>query len=595
MTPSIQLSHFHGDQSWSDGLPRARPEERGVDPAAVAAFLEDAQQSRIELNSFMLWRTGAVIAEGWWWPYRADRHHMMHSATKSFLSAGVGLAIAEGRFALEDRVVSFFPDKVKADPGSNLAHMTVEDLLTQTSGHAHGASGGKWRSITTSWIDEFLKIPVSFKPGTKFTYSSATSFMLSAILSRTTGMTAHAFLTPRLLDPLGIVDLRWDVGPENINPGGNGISCRTADLLKLAILHVQGGKWQDQQLLPQSWVAAATRPQRANRHGYHWWMGPDRSFYAYGVFGQFAWAYPDQGGVLAVTAAVPGNEEALRALAVRHLPALFTSDGDRTAPASALLQRCATLRLLPFAEETNSPLADTISGITFACAPNEDGVAYFRVIFQEAHVRFHMGDARGEHVIDAGLTDWIESDTTMTGARLHHGYEPDILRVVAAGRWTAQDVFEMTWQFIETSFRDTVVLRFEGETAKLDRSVNVNTFPTTRPTIHATRLNKDVPVIHSTLMGALALAAQSLPAPKIAPQSYSTTTTMIGELLDTPATRAVLEADAPSVVRNPRIDEARQFTLSDIVQYAPQLTRDVLAKLDVDLAKVERPSMLDRP
>ncbi len=71
--------------------------------------------------------------------------------------------------------------------------------------------------------------------------------------------------------------------------------------------------------------------------------------------------------------------------------------------------------------------------------------------------------------ITVGLTDWIESDTTMTGGKLHHQYEPDSLRVVAGGRWLDERTFEMTWQFVETAFRDKVVCRFDGDSVTIDR------------------------------------------------------------------------------------------------------------------------------
>jgi hypothetical protein len=172
-----------------DGLNRAPSESVGVNPEDIMNFLDDAENSRIELNSFMLYRSGSVIAEGFWWPYRSDLPHMLHSATKSFVSVAVGLAIQEGYFSLDSIVTSFFPDHVPKNASPHLLSMTVEDLLTQTSGQAQGSSGGEWRWIKTSWIDEFFKIPVPDKPGTSFRYTSATSFMLSAIISRTTGQT----------------------------------------------------------------------------------------------------------------------------------------------------------------------------------------------------------------------------------------------------------------------------------------------------------------------------------------------------------------------------------------------------------------------
>src|SRR3546814_2122695 len=78
--------------------------------------------------------------------------------------------------------------------------------------------------------------------------------MLSAIVTRITGETIAAYLTPRLFEPLGMAEVRWDIGPDGVNPGGNGISMRTADALKLGILHAQKGVWQDRQILPRAWV-----------------------------------------------------------------------------------------------------------------------------------------------------------------------------------------------------------------------------------------------------------------------------------------------------------------------------------------------------
>lgn len=470
-----------------DGLSRAAPEDHGVSSGAIQAFLDDAARLGVELNSFMVWAGGDVIAEGWWRPYRADRRHMLHSATKSFVSAGIGLAVGEGLFALDDRVVDFFPDKLPAEVGENLAAMTVEDLLTQTSGHAQGASGSVWRGIRTSWITEFFKIPVVYRPGTHFRYTSATSFMLSAILSRTTGQSAHDYLQPRLFEPLGITDLTWDMGPEGINPGGNGISARTSDLLKLAVLHLRGGVWNGARLLSEDWVRRATSAQRGNAYGYHWWAGPGGAFYAYGIFGQFAVVLPEHDAVLVLTGAVPNGEETLRSLVWRHFPAMLESRAQPDRKAGTDHASWGALALLPPLAPTHSPLASEISGKTFEAAPNDSGVESFRLSFDGDRGFFELRDGQGAHRIAFGLDDWVEGDTTMPGAGLHHGYEPATLRVVAGGRWVDEASFEMTWQFVETAFRDRVVIRFKGDRARLDRSVNVNSGRLLTPTILAVR------------------------------------------------------------------------------------------------------------
>ena len=202
-----------------DGLPRARPEARGVDPQAILAFLDEVRGAGLELHSFMLSRGGDVISEGWWAPYRADRPHMMHSLTKSVAVSGVAIAMQEGLFGIDDKVISFFPDELPPTVSENLAAMTVRDLLTMRAGHAEEISGSVWRQIKTSWVAEFFKVPVVHKPGTRFVYSSAASFMLSAIVTKVTGQTLRDYMEPRFFKPLGITRLSWDVGPGGINPG----------------------------------------------------------------------------------------------------------------------------------------------------------------------------------------------------------------------------------------------------------------------------------------------------------------------------------------------------------------------------------------
>src|SRR3546814_5824383 len=110
--------------------------------------------------------------------------------------------------------------------------MTVDELLTMRSGHASEVSGSIWLGIATSWVREFFRLPVVYEPGIRHVYSSAPSYMLSAIVTWITGETIAAYLTPRLFEPLGMGEVQWDIGPDGVNPGGNGISIRTADALK---------------------------------------------------------------------------------------------------------------------------------------------------------------------------------------------------------------------------------------------------------------------------------------------------------------------------------------------------------------------------
>lgn len=475
--------------AYRDGLPRSTPEKQGVRSEAILAFLDEVARAGLELHSFMLMRHGHVIAEAWWWPYSAGRVHMTHSLTKSVTAAAVGLAIDEGHFGLDDKVADFFPEYVPEDANDYLRAMTVRDLLTMRTGHDRETSGSVWRPIKTSWVAEFFKIPVVHPPGTHFQYTSAASYMLSAIITETTNQSMAEYLRPRLFAPLGIDRWEWDTSPGGISPGGNGLSWNTSASLKFAALHAQLGMWQGRRVLSKSWVRAATSKQTEGdedgAYGYQWWMGPGSSYYALGLFTQMAIVFPEHDATLALFAAIDGSKK-LKPILWKHFPAAFGSGALRPSPAAHELRlRNDRFRVLPPLRPSSSPLSKEISGKKLIVQPNDQAVQWISFEFTDETCTYTMSEDGGEHRITAGFREYLEQDTSMTGHRLHHEYRPPSQRVVAGARWTAPDRLEMTWQFVETAFRDTVVCTFEGSEVRIDRSVNLNSAETKLPTLVA--------------------------------------------------------------------------------------------------------------
>ncbi len=466
---------------YNDGFTRGRPEAAGISPQSITAWLDEMRAHNFEMHSFMLWRNGNVVAEGWWAPYRADRIHMTHSLTKSVSACAVGFALAEKRFGLKDKVVSFFPDEAPKNPDPRLAAMTVEDLLTMRTGHAKETSGAEWRPIKTSWVAEFFKIPVVKQPGTEWLYTSAATYMLSAIVTKTTGQKMEEYLRPRFFEPLDIRGYEWDPDPQGITPGANGLSWRTADSLKLGVLHANRGLWNGKQVLPAGWVEQVQAPHVKDKYGYQWWLGP-QNYSARGVFGQFAFVFPEHNAVLAITSAV---RRGYTAIAFKHFPAAFkpVSIPNEDAHYEALATRCRNLQLLPPPGPATSPTAARVSGRRYAMEKNDDGIKSVQFDFAADRCRFTLVDDRGTHVVETGLGRRIEGTTTMTGNKLHHEYQPDVMKVVAGGEWGDANSFLMTWVFVESAFKDTVLCRFEGDTVTFERSVNVNSGPTTRPEV----------------------------------------------------------------------------------------------------------------
>ena len=475
----------NASMSSDDGLLRKSPSDTGVDARAILDFVDHIFARDLQLHSFMLYRNGYVVAEGWSWPYQKNRPHMMHSLTKSVTACAVGIAINEGYFSLEDKVVSFFRDELPAGSNENLEAMTVRDLLTMRSGHAESVSGSVFRQVNTSWVAEFFKIPVVYKPGTHFLYSSALSFMLSAIVTATTGQSVRQYLEHRVFQPLGIKELSWTASPNGISSGGNGLSWKTADSLKLGILHLNRGVWNGKQLVPSHWVNEATRLQVPGEgYGYHWWRDDSvNAYYAEGAFGQFSIVFPDHDAVLALTAGV--QDEPLLDIVWQYFPAAFaeSSPGSGSTFNSELRSRTENMRLLPEVYRTYSSIAEGISGKVYRIEDNEDDVTAVKLTFAEDVLDFQLSDHRGSHRILAGLNRWIESGTSMTGNKLHHQYQSDHMKVVASARWWDEQTLEMTWQFVETAWMDTVVCRFFGDRISIDRRVNANYASLFRPTL----------------------------------------------------------------------------------------------------------------
>ncbi len=308
-------------------LPRSTPEAQGVSPARIREFIEAADQQVDSMHSFMLVRHGHVVAEAWWEPESAEKPHILWSLSKSFTSTAVGLALAEGKLSIDDQVLKFFPDDAPAEPSVNLKAMRVRDLLTMTTGHQDQLN---WRD-KDDWAKAFLAHPVPHKPGSHFLYNTPATFMLSAIVQKVTGETVLEYLKPRLFDPLGIADPRWDTSPQGITIGGYGLFLRTEDIAKFGQLYLQRGKWHGKQLLPESWVDQATSKQVSNGsdpqrdwdqgYGFQFWRCRHGAYRGDGKDGQFCIVLPNQDAVVAITADSRDMQAQLNLVWEKLLPA----------------------------------------------------------------------------------------------------------------------------------------------------------------------------------------------------------------------------------------------------------------------------------
>ncbi|MGC2657947.1 MAG: serine hydrolase, partial [Bryobacteraceae bacterium] len=218
-------------------------------------------------------------------------------------------------------------------------------LLTMSCGHdtePKAVGGGPS-------VKQFLAHPVPFKPGTHFQYNTMGAYVLSAIVTKVTGKTSLEYLEPRLFEPLGIENPRWDRSPEGNSLGGYGLWLRTEDMAKFGQLYLQKGKWKGKQLIPQDWVEESTTKQISNEQESHAKIGPDwqqgygfqfwrcrhNAYRADGAAGQFIVVMPDQDAVVAITADTGNMQGELDAIWANLLPAF----GPNALPADPATQQ----------------------------------------------------------------------------------------------------------------------------------------------------------------------------------------------------------------------------------------------------------------
>lgn len=481
--PAVPLSTAH------DGLLRAAASETGIDPDRVIAFLDDVEDAGLDLHGMLLHRHGNVVAEGWKWPYTPDRPRILHSVAKSFTACAIGLARDEGLLQLSDTVISFFPEHLPTHIDPRLPKMTVEHLLTMRTGHQSNTSGSIWRSIDSSWISEFFKIPLIHEPGGQYVYTSAASYMLSAIVTKVTGQTMHDYLRPRLFEPLGITDEHWAIGPDGINPGGNGLTATPASMLKLGILHAQDGLWEGQRILSSEWVQAATRPQGDpdSKYGYHWAIKPHGAYCAVGVFVQMAIVFPAFGATLALVGAMKNSAQIIPHIE-RHFPQVFL---DSTKPADdadqRLLQRLDAMRQVPALKSADASPFTAPTTIDVDVHDNELGVTRLSFAFEADTLTIELSDGAGTHRIVTGLNRWHQGTTDMPGSELHHGYTFKDEAVMAGARWLDRTTLEMQWIYVASAFRDTVRCTFTEDGVTWERTVNVNSGALDHPPLRGRR------------------------------------------------------------------------------------------------------------
>jgi len=457
----------------SDPLPRSTPAAQGVAAEGISALIDALAARDLQVHSCMILRHGFVIAEGWWQPYAADVPHMLFSLSKSFTSTAVGLAVHEGRLSVDDIVTSFFPDDLPESIGPNLAAMRVRHLLTMGTGHHTDTTGRARDAGNGDWARGFLALEVEHAPGSPFVYNSGATYMLSAIVQRVTGLTLLDYLTPRLFQPLGIEGATWESSPQGINAGGWGLSLKTEDIARFGQLYLQKGRWHGQQVVPETWVEAATSRQIENGsggasdwaqgYGYQFWRCRHRAYRGDGAYGQYCIVMPEHDAVIAMTGGTGNLQGVLDCVWDHVLPAMGGGDAAQDA---ALRERLGRLTLAPgrrgVAPQAGAPAAHR----PYRLEPNPASLESITLDFTGSVCRATLVEAGVTRDIECGFDAWRMGEAVRAA-----GQGPDPCAGLAS--WEEDGSLMLDWHFVRTPFGRTLRMRADTDGVEVHYRANV--------------------------------------------------------------------------------------------------------------------------
>ncbi len=307
----FQLPVPPADDDWHGDWQLATADQVGLDPGRLEQAVQDIGELE-GVHGLLIARRGRLVVERYFRGSAGNRPHNLKSASKSVLSALAGLAASQDLLKLDQPIADFLPEAADLD-GTGKRAITVRHLLTMTSGLESTSFGnyGSWVA-SRNWVRAALARPLQAEPGTRFSYSTGGTHLLSATLSRAAGRSTHDFARKHLFDPLGIRRSAWAQDRQGVHMGGNNLSLLPRDMLKFGQLYLNRGRWNGRQLLPWQWVDESTRPGLVGPrgrgriyggYGYLWWLRGHRERGAYiasGYGGQYIYVAPAEDLVVVV-------------------------------------------------------------------------------------------------------------------------------------------------------------------------------------------------------------------------------------------------------------------------------------------------------
>lgn len=480
------------------------PEQAGISSAYVKKFIERLQKRGITAHSVLMMRGDAIFAEYYWAPFNRDFCHRMYSQTKSYVGIAIGLLVEEGKLSLDDKVISFFPERITCDTSvyKYVTEATVEDLLTMQT------AGGPPNWFT--YEDNADRVKLYFdkssdkRPaGCFWEYDSPGSMVLSALVEKLSGMSLLDYLRHRLFNKMGTFRTAHVLKTRNGDSwGDSALLCTARDMASFGRLLMREGNWEGEQLVDAAYVKKATSRICDNSvtglntyssfgYGYQIWRCDGNGFFFNGMGGQFTFCLPDYDILFSCTGDNQGHPmagevifSAFYDLIVENLSPVGVSLAEDPAAYAALETATADLKLRCMDMPYTSDYEERINGKEFICNANASGITRFSFTFEEGDRGvFRYENATGEKELPFGMRHNVFGkfpqlgySDEFGGTRTTNGFK---YGCAVSAAWRDANKLMLRVQIIDRYFGNmTAVFAFKGDEAYVSIISNAEDFLT---------------------------------------------------------------------------------------------------------------------
>lgn len=288
--------------------------EQNIDSSQIEkAFLEANKLNYI--RSILVIRNGKIAAEKYFNGYDKNSFNNIRSVSKSFLSAGIGIAIDNVVLQKDEKLLSILPEYDDKINDSRYKNVTIDHLLKMKGGLQGDKNIYSTVFNSSNWISTIFNLPLLNAPGTRYTYSTASTHLLSKALTKASNQSTMEYLTEQLTSKMGVEINDWEQDPQGIYFGGNNMFFTTRNMAVLGLLYLNDGMLNKTQIVPKSWIHNSLLDHTSGSgtwgvmknvgYGYLWWLGKINDyeiFTAIGHGGQFVLCVPDLNLIVATNA-----------------------------------------------------------------------------------------------------------------------------------------------------------------------------------------------------------------------------------------------------------------------------------------------------